>query len=167
MQWLQQQIEELERSASPEVQGQVRQMLQTILEAHRGGLGRMLELIGPATEGGRQILQSCAQEPLIASMLLLHGLHPWDMETRLRWALDGLRPPLASAGARLVLVAVQAGTVRLRLEHDSEGGPASIASLQTLIEETIIAAVPEVERIKIETALPARLIPLPLVGERR
>jgi hypothetical protein len=66
-------------------------------------------------------------------------------------------------------VAVQAGIVRLRLEHDAAGEPASAESLQTLIEETIIAAVPEVERVKIEaaTAGPARLIPLPLVGERR
>ncbi len=52
---------------------------------------------------------------MVASMLLLHGLHPDDIETRVRRGIEKVRPYLQSHGGDVELASVRDGIVRLVL----------------------------------------------------
>ena len=52
----------------------------------------------------------------MASLLLVHGLHPYSVETRVEQALASVRPYLGSHGGDVELLGVSDdGLVRLRL----------------------------------------------------
>src|ERR1700737_4947070 len=69
----------------------MRQLVETILELHGAGLERMMEIVHAMGESGRLAIDHLAAEPLVSSLLVLHGLHPDDIETRVQMALDRLR----------------------------------------------------------------------------
>jgi Fe-S cluster biogenesis protein NfuA len=85
-------------------------------------------------------------------MLLLHGLHPEDLETRVHRAIDRLRPHLGVHGLRVETLEINRGVVQLRL--NASGGIAVKAStLLTLpgeIEDAIVEAAPDVDKVVID-----------------
>jgi len=164
MQKLEQQIEDLQRSAGPEVQADVQQMVRTILDFHAAGLARLLELVTESGEAGHCILERCAHDDLVSSLLLLHGLHPWDLTARVRFALAGIRPQLQAQGVQVHLLSANEVAVGLRLIADAGSGPANRSQLEAAIVETVAAAAPEVSRIEFEDdAGRPLLFPLPLI----
>ena len=86
-------------------------------------------------------------------------LHPIDAETRVKGALDEVRPYLESHGGDVELLGVGEGTVRLRLEGSCSGCPSSAMTLKLAIEDAIHKAAPEVESAEAGGALGARLRP--------
>src|SRR5206468_10592217 len=91
-------------------------------------------------------------DDLIASLLLLHNLHPEDLHTRVRHAMERVRPQLEAQGGEAELVGISdQGVVRLRL-HKAGGGCASTAStLKSLLEEAVAEAAPDAAQIVTET----------------
>ena len=119
-------------------------------EAVRG----LVELYGEAlrriTE--RTQLDQLVEDELITHLLLVHDLHPVDVETRVRRALDDVRPYLGSHGGDVELLAVEEGVARVRLEGTCNGCPSSAVTLRNAIEEAIMRAAPELERVDAEGA---------------
>ena len=167
-------IQELEAVADPAVRASVEELLQLLLEMHGAGLERTLELIWESGELGQTLIHDqLARDEQVSSLMLLHGLHPLDLETRVRQALAKLRPALRAQGseAELLGVTAEAG-VHLRLieQPKPQGGGRSCASppvnLTALIQETIFAAAPEVTALEIESmaaaqaGVPIEFIPL-------
>jgi Fe-S cluster biogenesis protein NfuA len=91
-----------------------------------------------------------AQDELLSHLLLVHDLHPVDAETRVRRALDDVRPYLGSHGGDVELLAVADGVARVRLTGTCNGCPSSNVTLRDAIEEAIMGAAPELERIDAE-----------------
>jgi Fe-S cluster biogenesis protein NfuA len=125
----------------------------------------VLELSGPSA------VSEFAADGLVASLLLLHGLHPVDFGTRVRSALDSVRPLLRSHGGGVELLGVADGVVRLRLEGSCHGCPSSAQTLRDAIETALYEAAPDLAGLEVEGAAPAvavpRLIALPLVEAMR
>ena len=46
------------------------------------GLGRIVAVLGEQGEAGEAMLAKLADDPLVESLLLLHGLHPLDVDAR-------------------------------------------------------------------------------------
>ena len=67
---------------------------------------------GAAGEAGAEIAGLAGADPVVASVLLLYGLHPLDFETRVRRAIEKARPALRSYGSDAELSSVNAGAVR-------------------------------------------------------
>src|SRR5207237_10699016 len=103
---------EAERNASPAAQARTREIVQAVLELHAAGLARMVEHLAAAGEAGREVLDAWAADEVAAGRLLLHGLHPQDVEARVRQALDQVKPSLRAHGGSVELVSVSDGTVR-------------------------------------------------------
>ena len=95
------------------------------------------------------------EDELVAHLLLLHGLHPVPVEERVTGALDSVRPYLAAHGGGVELLGVDDGVVRLRLEGACHGCPSSSLTLRAAVEEAVIKAAPDVERIDAEGAVEA------------
>jgi len=90
------------------------------------------------------------QDELLTHLLLVHDLHPVDVETRVRQALDDVRPYLGSHGGDVELLGVADGVAHLRLGGTCNGCPSSTVTLRNAIEEAVMRAAPELERIDAE-----------------
>jgi Fe-S cluster biogenesis protein NfuA len=110
------------------------------------------ELVDLYGEALRRLLggASPTEDELLSHLLLVHDLHPVDVETRIRQALDDVRPYLGSHGGDVELLGVEAGVAHLRLGGTCNGCPSSAVTLQNAIEEAVMRAAPELARIEAE-----------------
>jgi Fe-S cluster biogenesis protein NfuA len=161
-------IAEAERFADPTARAVTRDIVAALLELHGAGLARALDLLAGGGDTGRVALEAYTADGLIASLLLLHGLHPIDLDTRVRRALDSVRPSLASHGGGVELLGVEDGIIRLRLEGNCNGCPSSGDTLRGLVETALDEAAPDRAGLEVMAAdlpPPSRLFSLPLVGD--
>jgi hypothetical protein len=131
-------LQQIESSADPGTRAGVRELVEAILEYHGAGLGRILEIAGES--GAREF----ARDPLVASLLLLYGLHPEDFETRVRRAVDAL--------PGVLLLGADEGIVRLRATSSDTSREA--------VEQALYSAAPEITVIDIEGLHPPSFVPL-------
>jgi Fe-S cluster biogenesis protein NfuA len=83
-------------------------------------------------------------------------LHPLDLETRVRGALESVKPRLGQHGGSVELIGVTPeGGIKLRLEGNCHGCPSSRVTLKSSIEEAIYAAAPDVTGMEVEGAVDA------------
>lgn len=135
-----------------ETQGRdcARQLVQEILDLHGIGLFRMLDIIVDGNEAGHAILDKLAYDECVSALLLLHGLHPYDLAARVRQAIDGLRGIFGVQGIKIELIDVDEQVVRLRLSGRWHGKNVTAAGVRSDIEEAIFALAPEVALIEID-----------------
>jgi Fe-S cluster biogenesis protein NfuA len=143
-------IHEVEGSRDPEARARTQQILQAVLELHGTALERILETIAGAGESGRELIDSLGADDLVGCVLLLHGLHPLDLETRVLQALEQVRPLLRSHGGNVELLDLSGSVVRLRLLGSCDGCPSSAMTLKHAIEEAIYDKAPDVTAIEVE-----------------
>ena|ERR1700754_5074471 len=119
------------------------------------------ELLDMYGEGLARIVAACevpVEDELVAHLLLLHGLHPVPVEQRVVRALDEVRPYLVAHGGGVELLGVHEGVVHLRLEGACNGCPSSALTLKTAVEDAVLRAAPDVERIEAEGEAPSGLL---------
>ncbi len=146
-------IHAIDEIAEPSARAKARELVQTVLELHAAGLERMLEITDAAGASGEAIIEEMAGDGLVSNLLLLHGLHPLDLETRVRQALETVKPRLGQHGGSVEFLGVTPqGGVRLRLEGNCHGCPSSRVTLKYSIEEAIYASAPDVTALEVEGA---------------
>jgi Fe-S cluster biogenesis protein NfuA len=145
-------VRELERSTDAATKERAQEIIGTVVELHGAALERMLEALARAGAAGRALIDSLAEDELVSSVLLLHGIHPLDLETRVRQALENVRPLLRSHGGNVELLGLSAGVVRLRMLGSCDGCPSSELTLKSAIEEAIFERAPDVTGIELEGA---------------
>lgn len=168
MQGIEQRIRELESVADPRLRDISRSLVQSLLEVHAEGLRKLLGLMSVAGECGDRVRAQCLEDDLLRNLLLLHDLHPVDVESRVRQALAQVRPYLQSHGGDVELVAIAPDAVRLRLSGSCHGCMASAETLKSRIEAAICELAPDVETIEVVDApdhapqipLSARALPI-------
>ena len=128
------------------------ELVRLLTDLYGAGLGRLLGILeetGRLDDGLRTAL---AKDDLVASLLIVHGLHPLGVQARVEAALDSVRPYLGSHGGDVELVEVTAeGVVRLRLLGSCDGCPSSSVTLELAVEEAVATAAPETTAIEVET----------------
>lgn len=146
------------------------QLVRLVVDLYGAGLERVLEIVWDTGPDGERALERLAEDELVASLLLVHGLHPVPLDVRLERAIEGVRPYLASHGGGVELLGVtDAGAVRLRMLGSCEGCPSSSLTLQLAVEGAISKAAPELAGIEVEgasTAPPQSLIPAASLSRR-
>ena len=154
MQQLIQRIDELirkiETMADPDARSCALELVQSLMELHGAGLERMMEITAAKGEVGEAVIDAVARDELVGGLLLLYGLHPVDMETRVMQALDKVRPYLHSHGGNVEVLGIEEGVVRLRLQGSCKSCPSSSMTLKLAIEEAIYEAAPDVVAIEAE-----------------
>jgi Fe-S cluster biogenesis protein NfuA len=146
-------ISGLDDLLEPMARGRIQELVGLLLDVHGEGLKRLLRRLSAQ---GPSLLDEVARDEVVGCLLLLHGLHPQDLETRIRLALDRVRPQLATHGGNVELVSLdEQGVLRLRLEGACHGCPSSAATLRNTIEDAIHSSAPEVEEIVLDTSAPS------------
>jgi Fe-S cluster biogenesis protein NfuA len=158
-------IGKLEKTADPSARATAKELVQLLMEIHSSGLERMMEIASQAGPAGMEIIDRFGDDDLARNLLLLYGLHPVDLDTRVAEALDTVRPYLRSRGANVELLNIAAGVVCVRLTGNAHG--CTVSTLKTAIEEALYKSAPDVVSISVETeAAPAESVFIPL-GELR
>ena len=146
-------IGELEALPDQEARDKAMEAVRALLDLYGEGLDRIVTLVGDRDEG--ELAAAFAHDELVSHLLMLHGLHPVPLETRVRAALDDVRPYLESHGGDVELVSLEGGVARLRLEGSCNGCPSSTVTLKLAIEEAIYKAAPDIAGVEADGAAPA------------
>jgi len=148
-------IEDLVRRVSeipdPQSRDTAHALMEAILELHGAALESMLDTAFDSGESGKAMIRRFAADSLVASVLLLHDLHPDDLETRVHRALGKVH-------GSAELLGVFHGAVRVRITGSGCG-------LRESIEALIREAAPDAATVVIEDALPSSgFVPLASLG---
>jgi len=140
-------------SAGPIARERAEELVRLVADLYGAGLERLLDILyeqGHLSEG---VLDALAKDDLVASLLLVHGLHPYDVGERVEQALESVRPYLGTHGGNVELLSVtDDGVVRLRMLGSCDGCPSSSVTLKLAVEGAIEAAAPEITTIEVEAA---------------
>ena len=145
------------------------ELVRLLVGLYGDGLAHIVGALQDDGDAGAAILERLTGDPLIESLLLLHGLHPLDVDARIQRALDRVRPYLGSHAGGVSYVGVTDGVALLRLEGNCDGCPSSTVTVQLAIEGAVQDAAPEVTEVVVEgvTAPPAAPAPVLLqIGAR-
>jgi Fe-S cluster biogenesis protein NfuA/nitrite reductase/ring-hydroxylating ferredoxin subunit len=133
------------------------QLVREVVGLYGAGLERIIQLSQSSGDSG--MAERLATDDLVASLLLVHGLHPHDVHRRVNDALDSVRPYLGSHGGDVHLVDIVSGpegdTVWLQFAGSCKSCPSSAVTLELAVEDAIRAAAPEISSIEVVTAEPA------------
>ena len=144
-------VHKIENVPDPALKATARDLVQSLMELHGAGIERMLEIVHQGSTSGPAIIEALGRDDLVRSLLLIYGLHPDGLETRVSQALEKTRPYLKSHGGNVNLVGVDdLGAVTLRLEGNCHGCPSSSATLKLAVEEAIYEAAPDVTAIIVQ-----------------
>ena len=103
------------------------QLVREVTDLYGAALERMMDVASAADPG---LAGRFAADDLVASLLLVHGLHPYDVERRVSDALDSVRPYLGSHGGDVSLLGVDDGVVRLQFQGSCKTCPSSSVTLE-------------------------------------
>jgi Fe-S cluster biogenesis protein NfuA/nitrite reductase/ring-hydroxylating ferredoxin subunit len=142
-------LEEIEALEDPNARSKAAEVVQVLLELYGESLARMMDTIAEGEER-EKTFDAFARDELVSHLLLLHGLHPLDLETRVVKALEEVRPYLQSHGGNVELLGVEGGVARLRMQGSCSGCPSSTMTLKLAIEEAIQKTAPDLEGIVAE-----------------
>jgi Fe-S cluster biogenesis protein NfuA/nitrite reductase/ring-hydroxylating ferredoxin subunit len=125
------------------------QLVREVTDLYGAALERMIAVALAADPG---LAHRFAADDLVASLLLVHGLHPYDVERRVSDALDSVRPYLGSHGGDVSLLGVDDGVVRLQFQGSCKSCPSSAVTLELAVEDAVRAAAPEISSIEVVAA---------------
>jgi Fe-S cluster biogenesis protein NfuA len=83
-------------------------------------------------------------DPIVRCLLLLYGLHPEDLETRVQKSLGALGPRLRKLNYTVDLVSIEGGAVRLRMASSGHACGSTTGNVRSMIEEGVYEYAPDV-----------------------
>lgn len=104
----------------------------------------MIEIIG-AHEDAPNTLQGFGRDPLIASMLLIHNLHPDSIEARVRRTITDLEASARKHDATIELISAEEALVKVHIRGGQPGRP-----FGPIVEQALRNGVPDAAHIIVE-----------------
>ena len=141
-------VRALEEAKDPVLRTNAKELVEALMALHGACLERMLEVVGQSGESGKSIIDSFARESVVKSVLLLYGLHPVDVKTRVVEALEKMRR--SHTGTVSFVGIDEAGMVTLRMEGKSEGCGSTSSALKQAVEQAVFEAAPDISGITME-----------------
>jgi len=127
----------------PALTERVEELVRLLVELYGAGLERVMELVA---EGEPALIDRIAADQLLASLLVLHGLHPVPIETRIHQALDKAEK---YAGPVKYLGIDDNGIAHLELENAPQGCPSTAMTVKDAIEKAVQEAAPELGGVEL------------------
>ncbi|MFL5263792.1 MAG: NifU family protein [Anaeromyxobacteraceae bacterium] len=143
-------LDDVRGMAGPTTWQRVEELVQRVVRLYGAGLARVLELAAETGALDDALRARLCEDELVASLLLLHGLHPEPPAERVERAVLALRAQLGPDVALELVALGDDGVVTLRLRAAKGGCPSTGAALARAIEQHVVEAAPEVTRVVIE-----------------
>lgn len=125
------------------------ELVHLLMEVHGTGIERMMEVVFDSQTDGPKTINKLGDDPIVRCLLLLYGLHPEDLETRVQKSLDALRPRLRKLNYKVDFINVDEGTIRLRLESAGHACGSTMESVRSMVEEGVYEYAPDVTSLVI------------------
>jgi Fe-S cluster biogenesis protein NfuA/nitrite reductase/ring-hydroxylating ferredoxin subunit len=109
-----------------------------------------LQIIEKTGGEDKKIRDALINDGGVSGLLLIHGLHPVPLETRLREALEKVRPYMKSHGGNVELLSLEDEFARLQLEGHCKTCPSSAVTLELAVRAAIEEACPDLAGFEVE-----------------
>jgi Fe-S cluster biogenesis protein NfuA len=143
-------VQEIESIADPVVRAATKNLMQSLMDMHGAALEKTLDIVADAGEPGMNIIDRLGRDSLVSSVLILYGLHPEDVETRVVKAVDRVRQALRKQGCEVELISAKDGGIRLRVETGSHTCGSTAKTVQATLEAAMYDAAPDLASLTIE-----------------
>ena len=143
-------VQEIESIADPAVRATTKDLMQSLMDLHGAALEKALDIVAEAGEPGMSIIDRLGRDSLVSSVLVLYGLHPEDLETRVVKAVEKIRPQLRKQSCEVELLGVNNGIVRVRVETGSHTCGSTGKTVQATLEGAIYDAAPDLSSLIVE-----------------
>ena len=141
---------ELESTADPTVRARTDELVAAVVGLYGEGLERIFATLAEAGQAGAEVAARLADDGVVASLMLIHGLYPVALEQRVAEALASVRPYMESHGGDVELLGLEDGIARVRLVGSCDGCPASASTLELAIKQALDEAAPDLEGLVVE-----------------
>ena len=135
----------MEATRDPEARALARELIQAVTDLHGAGFERMIEIVHD--RGADDLMEALTEDPLAGRLMILHGLHPLDLQARVARAIERVGPVFRKQHAEVELLAVECAVAQLRISFSQPASRGVGRSLRKAIEEEIFALAPDVTRI--------------------
>ena len=155
-------LDELRELVPPPAWSRIEDVLRRVVALYGAGLAHALAHARSAGAAPVQLDRLVGDDELLASLLVLHGLHPLSAEDRIRRVLDDVQIRLALPAGAIELVAIVDGVAELHARAPGTGG-LSAPSVLGMVRRALEAAAPELAEIRFTghtTAPDPRLVQL-------
>ncbi len=140
----------LASSGDPATRHVAEELVSAIVQMYGGGLERIVELLFEAGEEGERVAAALGDDPLVATLLLIHDLHPVPLDVRVNQALEHVRPYMESHGGNVELLSLEDGVARIRLEGSCSDCSASAVTLELAIKQALEQSAPDLDGLEVE-----------------
>ena len=143
-------VAKLDTAADPLLKTVAKDLVQALMALHSAAFERALELLHESGNPGG-IIERLGRDELVASVLLLYGLHPEDLRARILSALENIRPELNKQNASAELVGLDeagAATIHFQVKAGSCSSPPG--SVRSRIETAVQNAAPDASSITLK-----------------
>jgi Fe-S cluster biogenesis protein NfuA/nitrite reductase/ring-hydroxylating ferredoxin subunit len=144
----------LDSAGDPATRKLAEELVSAVVQMYGEGLERILERLLAGSETGEQIAISLTDDPYLATLLLIHDLHPVPLEVRVQEALDSVRPYMESHGGNVELLSLENGIARIHLRGSCSDCSASAVTLELAIKQALEHAAPDLEGLEVEGVAP-------------
>ena len=142
-------VQRIEFIGDPAVRANVVTLVQSLMDLHQRGFSRIVELL-QADESGSRILPSLVSDEVVGGLMVLYGLHPDGLESRVKKAVAKVSAELASTKNSVELMGVDEGIVRIRLTTVSHGCSSHSDEVEKSVRDAVYSEAPDVDQIEIE-----------------
>ncbi len=143
-------VARVEAFDDPDARATAQELLDALLELYGDGLERIVQVLDEAGAPGAQVKDALVSDSVVASLLMIHGLYPVDLETRVQEALERVRPYMESHGGGVEVLGLEDDVLRLRLHGSCDGCPSSASTLELAIKQELEQAAPDLLGIEVE-----------------
>lgn len=160
-------LDEIRELVTPPAWQRVEDLLRRVVALYGAGLAHALEHARASGAEAAGLDSRLCDDELLASLLVLHGLHPLPAEARIRRALELVREQLQLAEDQLALIEIADGVARLAATSELGGGAMAQNVAEGVIRRVIETAAPELRGVEIAGLPPPRDPSLVQIRPRR
>lgn len=143
-------VHDLETIADPASRAAAKELVQFLMDLHGTGLERILEVVFKSGDSGARIIDDLGQDPLVSSLLILYGIHPEELPTRVERKLAQIASKLHKMGAEATLVSITGGDVRVRVRIEGHACGSTGKTVQAVVEDALYEAAPDLTSLVVE-----------------
>ena len=129
-------------------------LVSAVVQMYGAGLERILVVCSRPALKVSGSPSDLTEDSLVATLLLIHDLHPVPLEDRVQGALESVRPYMESHGGNVELLSLEDGVARIHLRGSCSDCSASSVTLELAIKQALEEAAPDLLGLEVEGVAP-------------